>query len=153
MGAVWGDYNKDRYPDLFLSLRGDNKLYRNNRDGTFTDLAVLLAITEPPSSFATWFWDFDNDGDQDVYVQLGGAYPADRNVDALFENPGNDQHSVTHKLEGTKTNRCAIGTKIRLLITEDGVARSIYKDVTSGSSFGFINKLSARVTSMASMVM
>ena len=38
--------------------------------------------------------------------------------------------------DGTKTNRCAIGVKIRLLTTEDGVARSIYKDVTSGSSFG-----------------
>lgn len=82
------------------------------------------------------FADFDNDGDQDVYVQLGGAYPADRNVDALFENPGSDQHSVTLKLEGTTSNRCAIGAKIRLQITEDGATRSIYKDVTSGSSFG-----------------
>jgi hypothetical protein len=111
MGAVWGDYNADRFPDLFLSLRGDNKLYRNNRDGTFTDVAEELAITDPPSSFATWFWDFDNDGQLDVYVQLGGAYPADRNADALFENPGNGQHSITLMLEGTKSNRCGIGVK------------------------------------------
>ena len=69
-------------------------------------------------------------------MQLGGAYPGDRNVDALFENPGNNRHSVTLQLEGTKSNRCGIGAKLRLQITENGVTRSIYKDVTSGSSFG-----------------
>jgi hypothetical protein len=68
MGAVWGDYNNDRYPDLFLSLVGDNRLYRNNRDGTFTDVARQAGVVDPPSSFAAWFFDFNNDGLLDIFV-------------------------------------------------------------------------------------
>ncbi|MDA1161002.1 MAG: ASPIC/UnbV domain-containing protein, partial [Planctomycetota bacterium] len=76
-------------------------------------------------------------GDQDVYVQLGGAYPGDRYNDALFENPGFDNHYIRLELEGRKSNRNAIGARIRLDITEtNGEQRSVYHTVSSGSSFG-----------------
>ena len=45
-----------------------NRLYRNNHDGTFTDVAAELGVTEPVHSFPTWFWDYDNDGLLDLYV-------------------------------------------------------------------------------------
>jgi hypothetical protein len=39
-------------------------------------------------------------------------------------------------LEGTESNRAAIGTRIKITFTEDGVRRSVYRDVNSGGSFG-----------------
>ncbi len=68
-GVSWGDFDGDRFPDLYVSnLGGENRLYRNNRDGTFTDVAPKLGVARPLSSYACWFWDFDNDGNLDLYA-------------------------------------------------------------------------------------
>src|SRR5262249_23106347 len=68
-GAAWGDYDDDGRPDLLVSSYGQgNRLYHNNGDGTFTDVAERLGVTEPKQSFACWFWDYDNDGRLDIYV-------------------------------------------------------------------------------------
>lgn len=68
-GVSWGDYNQDRFPDLYVSNYGTaNRLYRNNRDGTFTDVAADLQVDRPLLSFPTWFWDYNNDGLLDLYV-------------------------------------------------------------------------------------
>jgi len=68
-GVSWGDYDNDRYPDLYVSnLGGKERLYRNRRDGTFEDVAEKLGVTGPTNSFPTWFWDFDNDGALDIFV-------------------------------------------------------------------------------------
>ena len=263
--VVWGDYDGDRYPDLFVSnLAEFNRLYRNNGDGTFTDVAPRLGVDKPYDSFPSWFWDFDNDGkldlyvsayigetdmlafvaasylghtlpidlahlfrgdgrggfadvarkckltrlnlpmgsnfgdldndgfldfylgtgypdyeslmpnvmyrnqqgksfadvttaggfghlqkghaiafadldndgDQDIYEQMGGAFPGDKFNDALYENPGFENHWITIKLVGTRSNRGAIGARIRAEVAEDGIRRSIYKHVNSGGSFG-----------------
>jgi hypothetical protein len=81
-GAVWGDYNNDGLPDLFVSRKyGPSLLYRNNGRNpggktTFTKVADM----EPSNSFVTWFWDYDNDGWQDIFVSgyspTGIAYSA-----------------------------------------------------------------------------
>jgi hypothetical protein len=68
-GADWGDYDNDGDPDLYISNLGQpNRLYRNNSDGTFTDVAPELGVTEPVHSFPVWFWDYDNDGWLDLFV-------------------------------------------------------------------------------------
>ena len=68
-GVVWGDYDEDMFPDLYVStLGGPNRLYHNNRDGTFTDMAAAAGVDRPLDSFPVWFWDFDNDGHLDLYV-------------------------------------------------------------------------------------
>jgi hypothetical protein len=73
-GVAWGDYDGDGYPDLFVSNIGPNRLYRNLGDGTFRDLAPVLGVTGGDSrTFATWFFDFDNDGDLDLFVADYGA--------------------------------------------------------------------------------
>ena len=263
--VVWGDYNGDRFPDLYVSnLEAPNRLYQNNGNGRFTDVAAKLGVTRPIASFPVWFWDFnndglldlyvpsygltsdaltsvaasylglpfsqelpclyrgdrgggfqevarqhnlrrvslpmganfgdldndgyldfylgtgypdyealtpnvmyhnrngtgfadvtaaggfghlqkghaivfadiDNDGDQDIFEQMGGAFPGDKFSDALYENPGFGNHWITIKLIGTRSNRSAIGARIRLEVIENDRRRSIYNHVNSGGSFG-----------------
>ncbi|HKV40410.1 MAG TPA: VCBS repeat-containing protein, partial [Blastocatellia bacterium] len=68
-GAVWGDYDNDGYPDLYVSnYAGDNFLYHNNGNGTFTDVAKQLHVEKPLMSFPCWFFDYDNDGFLDLFV-------------------------------------------------------------------------------------
>ena len=64
-GVTWGDYDGDRFPDLFVSNLEEASqpaLSQQQGDGTFTDVAPRLGLDRPASSFPTWFWDFDNDG-------------------------------------------------------------------------------------------
>lgn len=260
--AVWGDWNNDRFPDLYVSnYHGLNRLYRNNCDGTFTDVAAGVGVEEPYISFPAWFWDvnndgtldlfaaayevgvqfiateafggkrrdepsklylgdgkggfidatadfgldvtmqpmasnigdldndgyldfylgtgypeydglmpnlmfrnvngerfenvtfsggfghlqkghgiaftdLDNDGDQDVFAQMGGAYPGDAFANALFENPGFGNHWLKIKLTGDRSNRAGIGARIRVDIVEDGSLRSIYRWIGNVGSIG-----------------
>ena len=74
--AIWGDFDDDSLPDLYLSvLGGPNRLYRNRGDGSFEDVAPKLGVTGPRQSFPAWFWDFDNDGALDLFVS---GYTGDR---------------------------------------------------------------------------
>jgi len=68
-GSAWGDYDGDGQLDLFVSNMGQEcRLYHNEGNGKFRDVAPELGVTGPSSSFACWFWDFDNDGSLDLYV-------------------------------------------------------------------------------------
>lgn len=62
---------------------GRNRLYRNNGDGTFTDVAPELGVTEPIVSFAAWFWDYNNDGWLDLFVAGYGPNIEDVAADYL----------------------------------------------------------------------
>jgi hypothetical protein len=82
------------------------------------------------------FGDIDNDGDQDVYHVLGGAYEGDGFQNALFENPGHGNHWITLRLRGVSSNRDAIGARLELEIVENAVPRKIHRTVSTGGSFG-----------------
>ena len=260
-GVVWGDYDGDRLPDLYVSnMRGANRLYRNGGDGTFTDVAEAAGVSEPLDSFPVWFWDFDNngvldlwvssyvmstgdvaasalgqgeglevarlyrgdgkrfedvaraqgltrrtvpmgcnfgdldndgyldfyqgtgypsyealmpnvmyrnrggtgfsdvttaggfghlqkghavsfadidyDGDQDVHIAMGGAYPGDAFGNALFENPGFPNNWIKVRLVGRTSNSYGVGARIRCEVGEGEERRSIYRHVNTGGSFG-----------------
>jgi len=67
-GVAVGDYDRDGFPDLYVTQYGRNILYRNNGDGTFTDVTEKAGLAAPGwSSSAVWF-DYDNDGLLDLFV-------------------------------------------------------------------------------------
>jgi len=72
-GVDWGDYDNDGYPDLFLSnMTGRNFLFRNEGPAeagwSFSNQTVTAGVAEPLQSFPTWFFDYDNDGQLDLFV-------------------------------------------------------------------------------------
>ncbi|MEL7220312.1 MAG: FG-GAP-like repeat-containing protein [Bacteroidota bacterium] len=76
--AIWVDYNNDSHTDLYITkcaggaAPGDpertNGLYRNNGDGTFTEVGAEANMDDNAQSWATVFEDFDNDGDFDAFI-------------------------------------------------------------------------------------
>jgi hypothetical protein len=82
------------------------------------------------------FADLDADGDQDVFIQMGGAYSVDKYIDALDENRGFGNAHVSIELVGVESNRFGVGARIRVDIVEQGEPRSICHWVNSGGSFG-----------------
>ncbi len=69
LGTVWGDYDDDGYPDLYVvNDFGRKTLYHNNRDGTFTDVTVKSGTLGYGAGMSASFGDYDNDGKLDIYV-------------------------------------------------------------------------------------
>ncbi len=76
MGVDMGDYDNDGYPDLFVTnfQWETNTLYKNLGDGTFVDETFLAGLGKgsiPYLSWGTRFFDYDNDGDRDVFIANG----------------------------------------------------------------------------------
>ena len=99
IGSAWGDYNNDGYPDLFLSSGiGRPILYRNNGDGTFTDVSAQAGLDDLLFGFICTFCDYDNDGwldmvqflwsDHDDYVKTlrNGTGPEDLFPTRIYHN-------------------------------------------------------------------
>jgi hypothetical protein len=74
MGCVWGDYDNDGHPDLFVTQFGRNVLYHNNGNETFTDVtdkAGVAGLESGAFHSGAIFFDYDHDGRLDIYV---GSY-------------------------------------------------------------------------------
>ena len=83
-GAEWGDYNNDGNIDLFLATTtGLFQLYKNNGNGTFTDVASTVGISDGESGYSCAWLDYDNDGDLDLYIARGQSFP-----DRMYRNDG-----------------------------------------------------------------
>ena len=143
MGSNFGDLDNDGFPDFYLGTGypGYEGLMPNllfhNRGGTgFSDVTTAAGLGHLQKGHGVAFADFDNDGDQDIFVELGGAFAGDAFGNALFENPGFGNHWITVKLLGKRSNRMGVGARIRIEIQEAGTRRSVYKWVNSGGSFG-----------------
>jgi hypothetical protein len=68
-GVAAADVDNDGFPDLYASnLGGGNFFYQNNRNGTFTERAAEAGVPGAERGFPTWFFDYDNDGLDDLLV-------------------------------------------------------------------------------------
>ena len=145
MGSNFGDIDNDGYLDIYLgtgdmSYEGlDVNLMFKNFDGLrFEDVTSSSGTGHLQKGHGVSFADWDCDGDLDLFVELGGGTPGDQAYNALFQNPGHGRHWLKVKLVGTKTNRAALGAKIRVdLKSTDSAskrARSIALSVTTLAS-------------------
>jgi hypothetical protein len=109
-----------------------------NRDGmSFVDITASSGTGELHKGHGVAFADLDNDGDQEIVFEVGGAVPGDAHAFRLFENPGHGNDWLGLNLVGVKTNRAAIGARIAVTVEDErGGRRSIHRTVNSGGSFG-----------------
>jgi len=87
------------------------------------------------------FADIERKGNEDLLAEIGGAVPGDSHAFRLFQNPGNGNDWISLKLVGVKSNRSAIGARIKVTVENEGpnrsnTTRSIYRTVGGGGSFG-----------------
>ena len=102
MGVDFGDFDNDGDEDLYVTnfFRETNTLYENEGQGTFLDITTLAGLAAPTLPLLGWgtrFFDYDNDGDLDLFVANGHVYPqvdrvpsgsSYRQPNQLFSNQG-----------------------------------------------------------------
>ncbi|MDX2030482.1 MAG: CRTAC1 family protein [Blastocatellia bacterium] len=150
MGANFGDLDNDGRLDLYLGTGAPsytalmpNFVFHNLGRGSFADVTAASGMGHLQKGHGVAIGDLDNDGDQDVFVNVGGFVPGDKYNKALFLNPASNaaaagkSHWLSIKLTGVKSNRAAIGARIKLSLTDAaGKPVTMYRTVGSGGSFG-----------------
>jgi len=144
MGANFGDIDNDGFLDMYLGTGNPdyksltpNKLFKNLGNGQFADVTVSSRVGNLQKGHGVAFNDLNNDGNTDIFIEMGGAYRGDVFNNSLYLNPGqNDNRWIKLLLEGTDSNRSAIGTKVKVSFKENGKSRSVYRVLNSGGSFG-----------------
>lgn len=148
MAANFGDIDNDGFLDIYMGMGNPSyasmtpyELLRNKEGKSFVDVTASAGVGDLHKGHGIAFADIDNDGDEDILTVTGGAVPGDAHAFRLYENPGNGSHWISLRLIGVKTNRAALGARIKVTVLEEGegnkiVERSIYRTVGSGGSFG-----------------
>jgi hypothetical protein len=170
MGANFGDLDNDGFLDFYLGTGAPsytalmpNFMFRNLGGKSFADVTAATGTGHLQTGHGVAFGDLDNDGDQDVYANIGGFIPGDKYNKALFANPTvrqaaslsggskfnnsrnprqagslpDNSHWISIRLTGVKSNRAAVGAKIKLTVTDATGKQSLrYREVSSGGSFG-----------------
>jgi ASPIC and UnbV/FG-GAP-like repeat len=149
MVATVGDIDNDGFLDVYLGTGAPsfgslipNILLRNDTGRRFDDVTEATGTGHLQKGHGVAFADLDGDGDEDIVLNAGGAVPGDRYDDAVFENPGTPgRHWVDLRLIGARSNRAAIGAKIRVTLGPEPAGRGAatrlrYREVSSGGSFG-----------------
>lgn len=143
MGSNFGDLDNDGWLDFYVGT-GDphlstiipNRMFRNAEGARFQEVTTSGGFGHLQKGHGAAFGDIDHDGDEDIYAVIGGAFTGDNYRNALFLNPGHSNNWIGLKLVGAKSNRAAIGARIKVVVQAESQMRNIYKTVNSGGSFG-----------------
>ena len=143
MGGNFGDLDNDGWLDFYVGTGNPdfatlipNRMFRNGGGKCFQDVTTSGGFGNLQKGHGIAFADLNNDGDQDIFSEVGGAAEADTAHSQVFANPGHGNNWLKLKLEGVKTNRAAIGARIKVVVQDDAGERAIYRTVGSGGSFG-----------------
>jgi hypothetical protein len=143
MGSNYGDLDNDGYPDIYLGTGEPgyetvmpNVMFHNQGGKRFVDVSFAGGFAHLQKGHGVAFGDVDNDGDQDLFHQLGGFFPGDSYANALFENHSVRTSWVTLLLEGRVANRFAVGARIEVRVREGETSRSVHALTGWGGSFG-----------------
>ena len=141
LANTWGDFNNDGWLDVFITAdfgsAFGNHFYLNNGDGTFSHHFPVMANLI--GSRAVINGDYDNDGDLDIFINATQS-----GLRGLFRNelnPDVGENWINMTLEGTTSNRSAIGAKIRAKATINGKSVWQRRDISSQSAFCGQNSL------------
>ena len=124
-GVAWGDYDNDGDLDLYLANWGRNRLYANEGEGTFADVAQAAGVGNSNFGTSVAWADYDNDGDLDLYHETIDT------ANRLYRNEGTAHHGLVVECVGTSSNRSGIGA----VVTAVTGAQRQRRDGDGGSGF------------------
>jgi hypothetical protein len=143
MGANFGDLDSDGYLDFYagtgdfdLTTLVPNLMFRNVGGRRFVEVTEAGGFGHLQKGHGVAFGDLDNDGHQEVVINMGGSSRGDNFRDAIFKNPGFENQWLKLRLTGGASNRSAIGARVKVVVERQGAVRAIHRTVGSGGSFG-----------------
>ncbi len=142
MGSNYGDFDNDGFLDFYLGT-GDpdlamlvpNRMFKNVAGKRFAEVTGSSGTGHLQKGHGVACGDLRQTGNIDVFIQMGGVANGDKYHNILFQNPGHANNWLTVKLVGKKTNRSAIGARIKV-VTAGSDPLTVHRHVSSGSSFG-----------------
>ncbi len=162
MGCISADYDNDGDADLYLTNYGSNQLYRNNGDGTFSDVTTQASVGDSRWSVSASFGDFNLDGYLDLYVvnyldyQIETAHPCILEgvhiycgpheypgaQDTLYQNNGDGTFTDVTKMAGVENEGKGLGVlftdynddgKPDIFVANDAVEDFLYHNNGDGT--------------------
>jgi len=140
MGSNYADFDNDGWLDIYLgtgepNLRSliPNMMFHSLGGKRFENVTTNAHVGNIQKGHGIAPADVDNDGDVDFFSAMGGWYEDDVAHANFFLNPGNDNAWVTLRLEGRRSNRAAIGTRVRVRVATPSGRRDIHRQVTGGA--------------------
>ena len=131
MGASWGDYDNDGFPDLFLANSRENQLYHNEGDGTFKDVTAMAGVAGCNvcySATGLW-WDHDRDGDLDLYVSNLNT------TNVIYENKGNGNFEDATEILGIGGGSTITWSSVAIDAGKDGFLDLLNVNDTQAKEF------------------
>lgn len=142
MGSNYGDFDNDGFLDMYLgtgspniSMLIPNRMFKNLAGNRFAEVTSSAGVGHLQKGHGVACGDWDRNGNIDIFVEMGGAIPGDKYHNILFQNPGHQHQWLTVKLIGQKTNRAALGARIKV-VTAGVPPLTVFRHVSPGSSFG-----------------
>ncbi|MDE3263297.1 MAG: FG-GAP-like repeat-containing protein [Acidobacteriota bacterium] len=147
MAATFGDYDNDGWQDIFIGVGAPpmerfeaNRLFRNLGDGTFADVSASAGVDDLGKGHGATFADPDHDGDVDLFVPIGGAFPGDRQRSRFYRNPASQlphPNGWLHiLLRASSLHPDAVGARVALRVTDAPQAPVQLQEVAVGGGFG-----------------
>ena len=142
MGSNFGDFDNDGYLDMYLGTGAPdfemlvpNRMFKNVAGRRFAEITASSRTGHLQKGHGVACGDWRRCGDNDIFIELGGATNGDKYHNVLFVNPGQGNNWLNLKLVGKETNCAAIGARIKVVTPGDNPL-TVHRHVSSGSSFG-----------------